>query len=234
MRPNSKYPASTVATPKAVTFGSASIAALLAGGASTVSGQVTLGGSAFTVDNQTVLWDLDNDGHDDFRLIDKASTSGGSGPVIFRQRFDGQSSTSTEEKAGWMATDGSSRISPFNTSVSVSVSKAFADQAFITDNGALQVQAVGFTDGGTHYIGFRFFRGSDTHYGWANITTTWGAGNSLVVNEWAWNATPFTAIQIGAGGSAVPEPATAATGLGLLALGAAGLRRQRWLKRKAA
>ena len=80
------------------------------------------------------------------------------------------------------------------------------------------------------YIGFRFDpMGAGLRYGWARVSVTTGNPSSLTFHEWAYESTGGS-IQVGA----VPEPAAAATGLGLLALGAAGLRRQRWLKRKAA
>ncbi len=85
--------------------------------------------------------------------------------------------------------------------------------------------------GTTGYLGFRFTTngGSDTHYGWANVTIDGldDGGYGYIFNEAYYNTTPGASITAGA----VPEPAAAATGLGFLALGAAGLRRQRWLQR---
>jgi len=55
----------------------------------------------------------------------------------------------------------------------------------------------------------------------------------ITIHKWAWNDVSGASIPVSAlSGAAVPEPATAATALGLLALGAAGLRR--WRKREAA
>ncbi len=75
------------------------------------------------------------------------------------------------------------------------------------------------------YIGFQFNTGSGVRYGWANVT--WQNNGDLIINEWAYADVDDGKIQVGA----VPEPATSALGLGLLALGAAGMRRY---KRKAA
>ncbi len=87
--------------------------------------------------------------------------------------------------------------------------------------------ATGFTFGNTSYLGFQFNpSGSLTLYGWAEVTFTADNQGSITVHRWAYDDSG-AAIQVGA----VPEPAAAATGLGLLALGAAGLRRKRWLKR---
>ncbi len=87
--------------------------------------------------------------------------------------------------------------------------------------------ATGFVFGNTSYVGFQFNpSGSLTLYGWAEVTFTTANQGSITVHRWAYDDSG-AAIQVGA----VPEPAAAATGLGLLALGAAGLRRSRWLKR---
>ncbi len=91
--------------------------------------------------------------------------------------------------------------------------------------------ATGFPDGGRGHIGFQFNpSGSLVLYGWAEVILTPGAGDSgtFEIVQWAYESSGG-GITVRAG--AVPEPASAASGLGLLALGAAGLRRSRWLKR---
>lgn len=84
-------------------------------------------------------------------------------------------------------------------------------------------------------VGFRFRdhgTGNTTHYGWASITATgkdfYDNGDNtddahVTINNWAYNSTPNEPINVGQ----VPEPAIVAPGLGLLAIGAAGLRRWR-------
>src|SRR5690606_5732159 len=79
---------------------------------------------------------------------------------------------------------------------------------------------VGFTSGNTGYIGFQFNPGGTVLYGWAEVVLTNGSGSFEVV-QWAYEDSGNT-IQIGA---TIPEPKTVATGLGLLALGSAGIRR---------
>lgn len=77
-------------------------------------------------------------------------------------------------------------------------------------------------------IGFRFEREGNTHYGVASIVTEAIAGQpraSITVERWAWEDEADTPILAGA--AVVPEPAQVANALGLLALGAAGLRRWR-------
>ncbi len=74
---------------------------------------------------------------------------------------------------------------------------------------------------GDQLVGFTFTISGQQNYGWANITL---GPNSLTFHDWAYESSPDTAIPAGAT-SSVPEPAQAATGLGLLALGAAGVAR---------
>jgi hypothetical protein len=62
-----------------------------------------------------------------------------------------------------------------------------------------------------------------THYGYLNLTRN---GSTLTVTGWGYETTADTAITTAE--TATPEPATSIPiGLGLLALGAAGLRRKR-------
>lgn len=79
---------------------------------------------------------------------------------------------------------------------------------------------VGFSSGVPGNIGFRFTNGGNTHYGWASVTATTN-NSSFVVNSWAYESAPNMGIEVGA----VPEPSVST--LGLLAAGAAGLRRRR-------
>ncbi|ADE53084.1 hypothetical protein [Coraliomargarita akajimensis] len=76
---------------------------------------------------------------------------------------------------------------------------------------------------GRGFAGFQFeATGGTTHYAWADLEVA-ADGSSITVHGWAYETTANTAIQAGA----VPEPAHAAGALGLLAMGAAGLRRFR-------
>lgn len=80
-----------------------------------------------------------------------------------------------------------------------------------------------FTIGQSAYAGFRFTNGSTTNYGWVELTIL-PNHNGVLLSQWAYEDTGANII-VAAG--AVPEPAEAAGALGLLALGAAGLRRYR-------
>lgn len=92
-------------------------------------------------------------------------------------------------------------------------------------------RAYGFTSGESGYIGFRFTPNDTILHGWAEIVLTEDSGGtgSFQVVQWAFEDSGAD-ILVGATSSAVPEPATTAAGLGLLALGAAGVRRWRQSK----
>lgn len=82
--------------------------------------------------------------------------------------------------------------------------------------------AIGFTNGEAGYMGFRFNPEGTTLYGWAEIILSGGSSGNFEVLRWAYEDSG-AAIQVGA----IPEPASTGVGLGVLALGAAGLRRWR-------
>lgn len=86
--------------------------------------------------------------------------------------------------------------------------------------------ANGFTSGASGYIGFQFKPENTTLYGWAEVILTESPSLSFRVVQWAYEDLGAN-IKTGDTGAAIPEPAGAATGLGLLALGAAGVRRMR-------
>jgi hypothetical protein len=88
-------------------------------------------------------------------------------------------------------------------------------------------------------VGFKFDRSGSTHYGIANLSYDNtivqydnGTPLTLTLDNVRWNDVAGQGIT-GAGVAVVPEPASAATGLGLLALGAVGLRTWRRQPRSA-
>lgn len=91
-------------------------------------------------------------------------------------------------------------------------------------NTTTNTTALGFSDGDSALVGFRFNpSGTLELYGWAEVVLSTGGGNGEVkVLGWAYEDSG-SAI-------AVPEPEFAGMGLGLLALGAAGVRRWRHTK----
>lgn len=112
--------------------------------------------------------------------------------------------------------------------------KLLSDGEFSTTFNVVGLSSINLWGGATAtgILGFRFYiPGSGTHYAWASITATgkdFSVDPFITINEWAYESTPGIPIPAGA----VPEPETIGTGLGALALGAAGLRR--WRKRRAA
>ena len=68
----------------------------------------------------------------------------------------------------------------------------------------------------TGFLGVRFLIGANTHFGWVRVTAAPGS-HQVTVHDAAFETTPDTGIVAGATG--IPEPG----GLGLLALGGAGL-----------
>ncbi|WOO39814.1 hypothetical protein [Rubellicoccus peritrichatus] len=107
--------------------------------------------------------------------------------------------------------------------------ESFANNKIIVNNSTF-VGASGFTSGETGFMGFYFNLGSGPQYGWAEVTFFDGNDPGITVHRWAYED-DGSSIQVGDTG-VIPEPATVATGLGALALGAAGLRR--WRKAKQA
>nr|WP_321235878.1 T9SS type A sorting domain-containing protein [uncultured Psychroserpens sp.] len=61
-----------------------------------------------------------------------------------------------------------------------------------------------FCDGMDGYVGFRFFIGADTHYGWARIEVA-ASGATIIVKDYAYNTTPDEAIEAGQTSLSVDE-----------------------------
>ena len=76
---------------------------------------------------------------------------------------------------------------------------------------------------GNNLFGFRFELNGNLHYGWGEIEIF---GRQATITRWAYESTPDTDIHVGSTNS-IPEP----SGLGLLALGAAGIGLMRQRKR---
>lgn len=94
---------------------------------------------------------------------------------------------------------------------------------------------------GGGFLGLSFDPGDGTHYAWVQVSNVqWDGSNiSLTVVDWAYEDSPGVAIAAGSGtggggspggggpGGAAGTPEPAAAGLGLLALGAAGVMRHK-------
>lgn len=85
---------------------------------------------------------------------------------------------------------------------------------------------------GTFNIGFKFASGSNSHFGWAQMTIGSGPYYTVSIDEWTYETTPGTPVHVGTRMPDVPVPATIVPALAMLGLGAAGVRRMR--KRRAA
>lgn len=121
------------------------------------------------------------------------------------------------------------KIHNLATTQSIGATALFAvNNAAIFSSGAFQARFDQFTLGQSGILGFTFNPDGTQLYGWADVTFSVGGTYGLAtVNEWAYDSTGSSILAGQTVVAAVPEPATAATGLALLALGAAGLRRKR-------
>jgi hypothetical protein len=123
---------------------------------------------------------------------------------------------------GFVTNAGSSSLVNLNEGYVIDSNRAFYGYIpglFQSEN---ILRASGFTSGENGYVGFRFTPSGTTLYGWAEVRLTEGENPRFDVFRWAYEDSG-NAISVGA----VPEPAETAGGLGLLALGAAGLRHWR-------
>ncbi len=202
-----------------------SVAAGAALAASTVpasAGVVLKMGTPFTVghSNPSHAWDIDGGGQADFSItyhyisttnfflrVSNAAAAGNSRAWV-------KGPTNAEMKtllAGSFV--GASKVFNFATA-SLNSGRNIA---VFTNGGRVRPSL----KGGEQYVGFKFLIGSQTDYGWADITLS-SSLHTVTFNYWAYD-TNGSAIQVGL----VPEPAAAPLGLGLLALGAAGVAQYR-------
>lgn len=212
---------------KNITKVSASLASLIAASSANATIQY-FGSSSFTVGNGSTSgtygnpWDVTGEGDNAFYLN---FTLAGQDMSIF----------GTSPENGRLVVDGSNRLFKLaSIGVDVGASANFGNSVQIFDGGALAALGpVGFTENSPGYIGFSFVSGGDTLYGWASVTYKLNDPTypTFSVGSWAYEDSG-AAIRVGQTSSpaAVPEPSTYAAGLGLIALGAAGLRR--WRKQK--
>ncbi|MEX2381787.1 MAG: hypothetical protein WD490_05360 [Opitutales bacterium] len=187
----------------------------------------------------SVPWDVNGDEVVDFQL-DRANW--------VQESFHDFALNSAEGGRGIVAPDENPRIQNLGSGFLVGPSLASGTMATAgaeslmrllliyggTQQGSAEgIGGVGFTDGEPGYMGFAFDIGGDTHYGWARLILTPGPIDSgttgLFIDGWAYESDPDTAIS-----TPIPEPATVATGLGMLALGAVGVRTWRKNKKQAA
>ncbi|WOO43218.1 hypothetical protein [Rubellicoccus peritrichatus] len=176
-------------------------------------------------------WDVDNDGTVDFLLRNSTSYFTTFSTTYTYGRIQNGAGAGFFGRAGF--------IDPFlklSTGFSVGPQTGYIfgnpnSVAEVTDNGTRLGEDPVRSGWGTAnntpvtgFVGFQFTSSANIHYGFAEITfDLFAPGQGFIITSAFYESTPNTPI-------AVPEPETAAIGLGALALGAAGLRR--WRQRK--
>jgi len=206
--------------PSLARYGLAAGAAVTVG-ATPALASVVIFNAPFTVNpsQNSHAWDVDGGGATDFNIR----------YVVHDTGFLQASNASVGNSRAWVKNPGSAfyKLKALGTgfligpSLAVSnfgVTPPFGNESHPGHNQAVFTYGGGASGGlhsGTQYVGFKFLLGSQTDYGWASITIS---SHNITFNNWAYE-TSGAAIAAGA----VPEPANAAAGLGLLALGAAGV-----------
>jgi hypothetical protein len=188
------------------------------------------GGLTTPLSPGTIYWDIDNDGNNNFSFTMFSSSSYGyvrmwdlgdarvagsdAHPEYFLKINAGAILGTANDGLAFSSRSQGRMLRTMSTSIT-------GDGYMLTDGGWLR--------GDTGYFGFKFTNSGNTHYGWAEMTLS---TNSLqvTINEAWYNDTPDGSVVVGA---AVPEPAEVGLGLGVLALGAAGLRRMRQARKAA-
>ena len=170
-----------------------------------------------TVLNRGDSWDIDADGTSDTTFMSQAATQF----IINRDHIDFIRAGTTGSRELFLQ----SLARNFNVG-SILGNYAWAEgvrNRLDTSSSTRQFDG-GLADNISSYIGFRFdgdrtTSGRQNLYGWARVTYV--SRSSLTIHEWAYEDVPGEAIAVGI----IPEPTSAS--LGLLALGAVGLRRWR-------
>ncbi len=192
-----------------------------ASGAVTLSRTITPSGIAAPTAPGSVVWDVDNDGMDDFQLEHSAITFISATFGLFDDQNGGRLVAPTGATLGGIAK------LPDGATVGPVLGPAYKFHAnvqsfnSITYKGAVGVGAAagGWKVGDVGNFGFKFESGGQEHFGWGKLAlmgTPKGAG--FQIQEAYYEAQPGQAIQVGAT-SPIPEPSS----LALLAAGAAGL-----------
>lgn len=217
MRSVSRSPRSTsigrVSTLAAVATATGAQAAIITNANLGVSGFTS--GSMFEEGNQ--YWNIDNAGIAEAYVHNIASTSSS---IIYSQ-----SKHIHRNGNGFGVVANTSSMLALNAGQLIGPGNSFVSFVSMFQSGQME-SVVNFVSGTTTYIGFRFTPAGTTLYGWAEVTLTNGGNfGAFTLHSWAYDDTgaAITAGQT----SAIPEPASIATGLGALAMGAAALRRKR-------
>ncbi|HNX05339.1 MAG TPA: PEP-CTERM sorting domain-containing protein, partial [Opitutales bacterium] len=182
--------------------------------------------------NDSIGWDLDHNGFADLVLFNsEVSGSGvqfvnngtGSAAGSFLSQTSGSTTIDTVDLGTTIGSSGWYSVSSTATLMSAAGFIGNGNTALSNVEGAI-------VTGDTVYLAFTFesYLGSanpTTTYGWLSLTANTGDGSKelriIELGKWAYGTTGESVL-VG-----VPEPSTYAAGIGLLALGAAGVRRWR-------
>lgn len=218
----------------------------LANSADAVIQPINLSGSTLTLsganESDSFTMDLDGDTVSDFNLFGSRfgftsyiTTTSYPVPSGFTTTYDVrgslQGSASTFNTINRFATTGFSIIRRLNpgSGVSAAISAGAGQNAYFLytyySAASTNVLNVGNTDQRSGYVGVSFDISGNTHYGWLEILIARDGGRPSELSVLSGAYEDVAGVDIAAG--AIPEPASVGMGLGLLALGAAGVRRMR-------
>ena len=220
-----KNPRLSVAEKLSVFASSSALAVALTGSPSTANADIVEAmGTPISPPESTgtMLWDIDGDGTDDFR-IRNAFYGFGIGALI-----DDLNDSRFVVPESLNSTGFSKLVEGFEVGPSLGADYKFHASAqfgnTLTFSGVLgpNTAASGWEYGDTGFFGFTFDSAGTTHFGWGEVTIddrgNAGDGDNFIISRAFYNSTGGASINVGDTG-AVPEPSSFA----LLAFGAAGL-----------
>ncbi len=194
-------------------------AGMVAAGAASAQGGIIYVNDSFTVTapvsgQTTHLWDIDGNGTNDFQIIGQNSY-GAFNVHIARIIGPPPNHFVVAANTGSHYTH---TMKPLPLGFTIKATGMASGAKF-----QLGSQLINFTNQGVanaplhmgeQFVGFEFLISGTTHYGWADITI---GTKTVTFDRWSYQSLANTGIVV------VPEPADSAAGLGLLALGAAGV-----------
>ncbi len=219
-----------------------SIAALILvpNGSAQVVSNLDLGLTGFTIDTSSengMYWDIDGDGHCDFvayaypEYISITSTYYGSSSVLILPK---EIQLYGDDLSSKLVTNGAHQLLHLPEGSVIGEGQILNSSVIAVRDNAFS-EASGFTSGEAGYFGFQFDYGGTLAYGWAEVIFSLNQTDpSMQITRWAFESSGSSILAGDMGTTAIPEPRTVAAGLGLLALGAAGIRRWRQSKVDAA
>ncbi|HVU38153.1 MAG TPA: hypothetical protein VHC95_07455 [Opitutales bacterium] len=199
--------------------------AALAATASTARGSVVFFDNthAFTVTPpvttglNTHVWDIDGNSVNDFQFLGQKTSYGGLNVHVARILSHGGDHfvvANTTVNHGYTNT-----MKPLPLGFTIKAAGMASGAKFQAGSSLINMTLSGIPAAPLHtgrqYVGFEFLISGFTHYGWADIDV---GLHFVTIRDWAYESVAGASIMV-----PVPEPANAPVGLGLLALGAAGI-----------